>query len=99
MLGWLVRCLVQATALWLPLRLQRLRSVERTEDCTVLIPAENPTSVTVTASVQRVAVHVVFVIRATGAAVSCGFCEGDWLVGGTTAAGGAGTVADQALWL
>jgi hypothetical protein len=63
-----------------------------------LIPAENPTSVTVTVSVQRVAVHVVLVIRATGAAVSCGACEGDSLLGGTTT-GAAGTVADQALWL
>ena len=47
------------------------------------------------------AVHVVFVIRATGAAVSCGACEGDWLAGCGAAAvrRRAGTVADQALWL
>ena len=65
-----------------------------------MIPAENPTSVTVTLSVQRVAVHVVFVIRATGAALSCWVCDGDWLVGGTgVCAGGAGTAAVQALWL
>src|SRR3954453_4204246 len=98
MLGWLVRCLVQATALWLPLGLQRLRDVAGTDGCTVLIPAENPMSVTVTASVQRVAVHVVFVIRATGAAASCGLWEGCWVVGGPSP-GAAGTVADQALWL
>ena len=55
---------------------------------------------TVTLSVQRVAVHVVFVIRATGAALSCWVCDGDWLVGGTgVCAGGAGTAAVQALWL
>ena len=32
-------------------------------------------SVTDTLSVQRVAVHVVFVMRATGAAVSCRTCD------------------------
>ena len=35
-----------------------------------MIPAENPASVTETLRVQRVAVHVVLVMRATGAWVS-----------------------------
>ena len=54
---------------------------------------------TVTLSVQRVAAHVVFVIRATGAAVSSWVCDGDWLVGGTGVAATAGTAKVQAPWL
>ena len=38
--GLVVRCFMHDTVLREPLRLQRLRYVERTEDCTVLIPAE-----------------------------------------------------------
>ena len=66
-----------------------------------MIPAEKPASVTATVSVQRVAVQRVPVIRATGAAMSCWFCDGDWLVRLARAAGdgGVGTVAVHALCL
>ena len=64
------------------------------------MPAEKPASVTATVRVQRVAVQRVALMRATGAARSCWFCDGD-VLGGKGGAGdaGVGTADVQALWL